>query len=64
MIGGVDKRILAGDKSGIAKEVDRLAPVIKEGGYIPACDHNVPPDISLENYAFFIDCLRRVYGVE
>lgn len=64
MVGGFDKRILAGDKAGIEKEVRRLAPVIEEGGYIPACDHNVPPDVSLENYTFFIECLRRLYGVE
>ena len=57
MSGGFDKRILARDKAGIAGEVQRLRPVIDEGGYMPACDHNVPPDVSLDNYAFFAECL-------
>jgi uroporphyrinogen decarboxylase len=58
MIGGFDKRILAGDKPGIAREVERLRPLIEGGGYIPACDHHVPPDVSLENYAYFIHSLQ------
>lgn len=56
MIGGFDKRILAGSREGIAAEVRRLRPVIERGGYVPACDHHVPPDVSFENYAFFVRC--------
>jgi uroporphyrinogen decarboxylase len=59
MMGGFDKRILAGDKAGITREIDRLRPVIEQGGYIPACDHNVPPDVSLENYAYYMQELQR-----
>ena len=56
MVGGFDKRILAAGKAKIEKEVERLLPVIAGGGYIPACDHHVPPDVSLENYTFFVNC--------
>jgi len=55
IIGGFDKRILADSKKAIETEVDRLTPLVEEGGYIPTCDHNVPPDVSLENYRHFLD---------
>jgi hypothetical protein len=58
MIGGFDKRIVAGSKADIAREVEWLRPVVAEGGYIPACDHDVPPNVSLENCVYFIHCLQ------
>jgi len=63
MIGGFDKRILAAGKTEIKKEMKRLEPVISSGGFIPACDHSVPPDVSLENYRYFIECQKVLYGV-
>ena len=35
MIGGFDKRILAAGKPEIKRELERLRPVIEEGGYVP-----------------------------
>jgi uroporphyrinogen decarboxylase len=49
MVGGFDKRILAGERPGIKAEVERLRPVIEEGGFIPGCDHGVPPASSTES---------------
>ena len=63
MIGGFDKRILAGPKDGIAAEFRRLTPVIEEGGYIPGCDHGVPHDVSFENYSYLVELLKGLYGV-
>jgi hypothetical protein len=62
LIGGVDKGILAGTKEGIAAEVERLTPLVEEGGYIPTCDHRVPPWVSLDNYIFFLEEMKRVWG--
>lgn len=62
MIGGVSKRILAGPKEGITREVERLAPLVEEGGYIPTPDHRVPADVSLDNYLFYLKETRRVWG--
>jgi hypothetical protein len=62
MMGGFDKRILAGTKDDIRREVDRLAPLVEEGGFIPFCDHLVPPDVPLENYETYLDCVRNVWG--
>ncbi len=63
MTGGFDKRILATSKDAIRREVERLRPVIEDGGYIPGCDHGVPHDISLDNFRHFVECLRTVYGM-
>jgi uroporphyrinogen decarboxylase len=62
MMGGFDKRLLAGDLDGIRAEVERLAPLVEEGGFIPFCDHLVPPDAPLENYIFFYHQARAVWG--
>ena len=62
MMGGFDKRILAGDRDGIRAEVERLAPLVEEGGFIPFCDHLVPPDVPLDNYLFFYECVREIWG--
>jgi uroporphyrinogen decarboxylase len=62
MMGGFDKRILAQPRAEIVKEIERLTPLVEEGGYIPFCDHRVPPDVSLENYLFYLETLRRVWG--
>jgi uroporphyrinogen decarboxylase len=63
MMGGFDKRILAQSKDAIKREVYRLAPLVEEGGYIGFCDHRVPPDVSLENYLFYLEQARSVWGV-
>ncbi|MCE5257645.1 MAG: hypothetical protein LLG44_01115 [Chloroflexi bacterium] len=53
MLGGIDKTALAEGKAAIDRELARVAPVIKSGGYIPACDHYVPPDVALQDFAYY-----------
>lgn len=62
IMGGFDKRILARSKDEIEQEVYRLAPLVEEGGFIGFCDHRVPPDVPLENYVFYLEMVRRVWG--
>ncbi|MCF7855766.1 MAG: hypothetical protein K9N51_13275 [Candidatus Pacebacteria bacterium] len=64
MEGGFDKRILASDKKSIKAEFERLVPVIDEGGYLIGCDHSVPPDVPLENYAYLVNLMKTHYGVQ
>jgi uroporphyrinogen decarboxylase len=47
--GGIDKRAMAKGGDFIKAEMRRIDPVIKAGGYVPSCDHAVPPDISWQN---------------
>jgi len=57
--GGIDKRELAKGKDAIDRELERVLPVfLKTGGYFICLDHQAPPDISLENYQYFLDRAR------
>ena len=50
---GMDKRAIAAGPNAIDIEVKRVAPLIRDGGYLPGPDHSYPPDISYENYVYF-----------
>lgn len=54
IIGGIDKRIMAEGSPAIDAEVERkVPPLVEQGGYIPCCDHSVPPDVSWENFRHY-----------
>lgn len=53
--GGIDKRELAKDKKSIDVHLSELGPLIEEGGYIPSVDHTVPPDVSWENFCYYME---------
>ncbi len=54
MSGGIDKRILAKGKDAIDRYMDHILPVMKKrGGYIPTCDHDVPEEVTYENYLYY-----------
>ena len=56
--GGLDKRALAKGPAAIDAEIERLKPLIDEGGYIPHTDHTCPPDISFANYCYYLPRLQ------
>jgi uroporphyrinogen decarboxylase len=60
--GGVDKRAMAKGGQAIRDEIDRLMPAIKGGGYLPSCDHGVPPDVSWPNFLEYSRLLARATG--
>lgn len=62
MMGGFDKHILARTKSDIEQEILRLAPLVEEGGFIGFCDHRVPPDVPYQNYVFYLEKVREIWG--
>jgi len=62
VLGGFGKRILTKSKRDITDEVERLAPMVEEGGFIPFCDHLVPPDVPLSNYIHYLNEAKRVWG--
>ena len=57
---GIDKRCAAQDKKAIDIEIARIEPLIRDGGYIPCADHSFPPDVSYENYCYFMNKLFSV----
>jgi len=61
--GGIDKRILSGGKEAIQKEVyGKVSSLLDAGGFIPACDHGVPPDVSYDNFRFYREKVRKACG--
>ncbi len=55
LFGGVDKRELAKDRKAIDDHLAALRPLIEEGGFIPTVDHTVPPDVSLDNFRYYME---------
>jgi len=63
LMGGVNKRELTKDKAAIRAEVDRIVPLVEQGGYIPHVDHRCPPDVSYENYLYYLQYKREALGI-
>ena len=61
LIGNIDKRALIRGKEAIDEELHAKVPwLISQGGYFPAVDHFTPPEVSFENYMYYLDTLRRL----
>ena len=61
--GGIDKRALAAGGDVMRAEVMRVVPpMLKDGGFIPGCDHGVPPDISWPNFIEYTRLLAQFTG--
>ncbi len=59
--GGLDKRVLAKSRKDIEAEVMLKVPeMLRHGGYIPAIDHNVPPDVPLDNFKYYLKLLKSI----
>lgn len=62
-IGGIDKRAIAAGGKVMEREVMRVVPpLLEKGGFIPGCDHGVPPDISWRNFLEYTRLLARLTG--
>ena len=60
--GGIDKRLIARGGRAIRDELKRVEPVLRDGGYLPSCDHGVPPDISWPNFIDYSRLLAQMTG--
>jgi len=60
--GGVDKRSIAKGGDTIKIEMERLAPVVASGGFIPSCDHGIPSDISWPRMVEYSRLLAKITG--
>ncbi|MCL2664790.1 MAG: hypothetical protein FWE82_04185 [Defluviitaleaceae bacterium] len=61
--GGIDKRCIAAGGDALKNEVMRVVPPMqKAGGFIPGCDHGVPPDISWQNFIKYSRLLAQLGG--
>ena len=54
---GFDKRLISQGPAAVRAELERLAPLIREGGFIPGVDHSVPAEVSWDNYRTYIELM-------
>lgn len=59
-IGSYNKLEIAKGPAAIDREFERLLPVIRQGGYVPGCDHQVAPSTKMEDYQYYIRRLKEV----
>lgn len=62
IMGGVDKMQLIAGKKEIEQYMLSLVPYVERGGFIPFCDHLCPPDVSQENYEYYLDLKKELFG--
>ena len=60
MAGGIPVKALIDGKEAIERAICEITPIVAQGGFIPALDDMVSPDIPFENYKFFIGRLREI----
>ncbi len=62
ILGGIDKTQLARGKEAIDRELAaKVTPeMLKAGGYVPLVDHQVPPDVSWEDFKYYRERLARL----
>ena len=60
--GGIAKEPLVRGKAEIDKEIERIRPLMEQGGFIPHLDHLVPPDIPYAHYCYYLERKRKLIG--
>lgn len=63
IMGGVDKTKLIAGKEATKEYLETLVPYVERGGYIPFCDHRCPPDVTYENYLYYLDLKEQMFGM-
>lgn len=59
LMGGIDKRAMIAGRAAIDVELANVVPLLKEGGFIPWCDHHVPPDVPLDHYLYYVSRMKQ-----
>ena len=54
MMGGFDKHLIPRGKEAVRAELERLKPLVDQGGFIPLPDHRIPPDCSLDDFKAYV----------
>ncbi len=55
-----DDRVIRQPPDAVDAELERVRPLVAEGGYMAGLDHGVPPDISFANYCYYAERLRGI----
>lgn len=60
--GGIQKKALIEGPEAIERELQRVLPAVKRGGYIPHLDHGCPASVTLANYQYYLRLKREILG--
>ena len=63
IMGGFDKLEMRKGRKAIDAYMASLVPLVERGGYIPFCDHRCPPDVTPEDYLYYLDLKERTFGL-
>jgi uroporphyrinogen-III decarboxylase len=64
IMGGVDKIQLGKGPRAIKAYLETLVPYVERGGYIPFCDHRCPPNVSPDDYLYYLDLKEKMFGLK
>jgi hypothetical protein len=60
-VGNIGIRAVAEGKDAIDREIEtKVIPMLDKGGYIPTLDDEAPPEISWNNYSYYINRLKEL----
>ena len=62
LAGHIDKRALIRGGTAIEAEIEKARALLDLGGFFPAVDHSVPPDVPYDSFRRLIDGLRECAG--
>jgi len=60
IIGSLDKLTLEESHEAVEAEIQRLLPLMKEGGFIMMPDHLITPGVALDDYRWYLDRVREL----
>jgi len=63
IMGGVDKMQLIAGPEATKAYLESLVPYVMRGGFIPFCDHRCPPDVTPDNYLYYLDLKEKLFGL-
>ncbi|MDR2404492.1 MAG: hypothetical protein LBD78_10735 [Spirochaetaceae bacterium] len=63
IMGGVDKMRMGEGKEAIRDYLKSLEKYVARGGYIPFCDHRCPPNVTPEDYLYYLDLKEKMFGM-
>jgi hypothetical protein len=63
IMGGFDKIEMGKGREAIRRYMDTLVPLVERGGFIPFCDHRCPPNVTPDDYLFYLDLKEQYFGL-
>jgi len=60
IFGNLDKYTLEQSHAAVLAELERLRPLMEDGGFIVLPDHGITPGVALDDYRWYLDQVRKI----